>query len=143
MILYLYTIWIKIQYFIISILFVIISDTKFDAKYILALLNSNLINWFYSTKFTNKSKLTVNISKTFLSLLPVKYVSQENQKSIIRLVDEITNNFQILERLDNNMKKTKTIKRIQELERKINDSIYEIYNLTNEDKQKIENDLLI
>ena len=33
-------------------------------KLIVALLNSNVINWYYANNFSNKSTLTVNISKT-------------------------------------------------------------------------------
>ena len=34
-------------------------------------LNSDLINWFYANNFSNNSELTVNVSKTFLEVLPI------------------------------------------------------------------------
>lgn len=40
-------------------------------KFILTLLNSKLINWFYTNQFTNKSELTVNLSKEYLSQIPL------------------------------------------------------------------------
>ena len=44
---------------------------KYPLKYILLVLNSNLMNWYYAVNFTNKSNLTVNISKTFLEEIPI------------------------------------------------------------------------
>ena len=40
------------------------------------LLNSNLINWYYANNYSNKSDLTVNISKTFLEEIPIKIVKE-------------------------------------------------------------------
>jgi hypothetical protein len=57
---------------------IILKDgSKFNAKFILLLLNSKLINWFYNNQFTNESTLTVNISKEYLSKIPVKQPSDQ------------------------------------------------------------------
>ncbi|OFX28358.1 MAG: hypothetical protein A2X08_10795 [Bacteroidetes bacterium GWA2_32_17] len=48
------------------------SNSDFKTKYILTILNSTLINWFYNNQFTNESTLTVNISKEYLSKIPIK-----------------------------------------------------------------------
>ena len=47
-------------------------DKRHLYYYYLGLLNSKLINWFYALMFSNRSNLTVNISKTFLEKIPVK-----------------------------------------------------------------------
>lgn len=57
-------------------------------KYFLALLNSNVLNWYYANNFSNNSDLTVNISKTYLEKLPIPK-SINNQQSIIDLVNQI------------------------------------------------------
>ena len=62
-------------------------DSIFKLPYILALLNSRVINWYYVSKFTNKSNLTVNISKTFLEKIPIKKISLEEQKPFIEKSD--------------------------------------------------------
>jgi len=72
-------------------------DSGFNYKFILALLNSSLINWFYNTHFTNESKLTVNISKEYLSKIPIKKAN--NQELFTEHVDKIIakkNEFQTL-----------------------------------------------
>lgn len=51
---------------------VLFEKSKFNIKYILACLNSDILNWYYAINFSNKSELTVNISKTFLEVLPIK-----------------------------------------------------------------------
>ena len=70
---------------------IIIGDKKYDPKYILTLLNSNLINWYYSSKFTNASKLTVNVSKAYLSQIPIKPISINEQKPLIDNANNILN----------------------------------------------------
>jgi len=62
-------------------------DKEYSLKYILALLNSRVINWYYVSKFTNKSNLTVNISKTFLEKIPIKKLSPEEQNPFIEKAD--------------------------------------------------------
>lgn len=52
-------------------------------NFFLAILNSDLINWYYSINFSNQSDLTVNISKTYLEMIPIKGLSQNNKISII------------------------------------------------------------
>ena len=77
---------------------IILSATsKFKHKTILLLLNSTLINWYYNNQFTNESTLTVNISKEYLSKIPVKLPS--NQEYFIEIADVIlskTNKFLLL-----------------------------------------------
>uniref|UniRef100_UPI00112F5334 Eco57I restriction-modification methylase domain-containing protein n=1 Tax=Aliarcobacter cryaerophilus TaxID=28198 RepID=UPI00112F5334 len=55
-----------------------------ELKYILALLNSNMMNWLYRNSFND-----VNIKPTDLELLPIPKIDEESQKPFINLVDEI------------------------------------------------------
>jgi len=48
------------------------NNSALNLKYLLALMNSKLLNYYFKVQFTNKSELTVNISKTFLEQLPIK-----------------------------------------------------------------------
>ncbi|MFX1293689.1 MAG: Eco57I restriction-modification methylase domain-containing protein [Promethearchaeota archaeon] len=56
-------------------------------KYILGILNSKLINAYYLLNYSNKSSLTVNITKTFLESLPIKKVNASTQKLISILIE--------------------------------------------------------
>ncbi len=77
-------------------------DLRYDIKYILAIINSKLINWYYSTNFSNKSELTVNISKTFLEQLPIKQISESQQEPFIELADKMLTLNKQLHRINTN-----------------------------------------
>ena len=68
---------------------IIKKETEHRPHYILALLNSRLLNWYYANNFSNNSTLTVNISKTFLEKLPIKNVDTERQNTFVNLVTTI------------------------------------------------------
>ncbi|MEP6672839.1 MAG: TaqI-like C-terminal specificity domain-containing protein, partial [Chthoniobacter sp.] len=56
-----------------SILNLILNEPHTDMYgFILALINSKTANWFYRKRFTNDSKLTVNLSKEYVGQIPVK-----------------------------------------------------------------------
>ena len=42
-----------------------------DNRYVLGLLNSTLLNWYYYNRFSNRSELTVNIAAKLLRQLPI------------------------------------------------------------------------
>ncbi|WP_061951630.1 TaqI-like C-terminal specificity domain-containing protein [Acidiplasma cupricumulans] len=64
-------------------------DSEIELEYILGILNSKLMNWYYVNKFTNGSELTVNISKTFLEQIPIKYANKFEKAEIIELVNKM------------------------------------------------------
>ena len=89
-------------------------------KYILGILNSSLINWFYNNNYTNESKLTVNLSKEYLSEIPIKKLFKEKlQCQIIRCVTAI-----LKAKQQNPQANTK------QLENQIDIMVYKLYNLT-------------
>jgi type I restriction-modification system DNA methylase subunit len=64
---------------------------KYETQYefILALINSKVINWYYANSFSNNSELTVNISKTFLEKLPIIDFAADKNQSIKKLVQYV------------------------------------------------------
>lgn len=116
-------------------------SVDYSYEYITAILNSNLINWYYSNNFSNKSVLTVNISKTFLEKIPIKKISKDEQKEIIKLVqDTLDTKNKFLKQLQTDNKKTLEQK-MNDLEQKINDEIYRIYEIDQDTIEKIESNL--
>jgi hypothetical protein len=57
----------------------ILLKNKYKDQYyfIAGLINSDILNWYYANNFSNNSTLTVNISKTYMSHLPIAKFSQE------------------------------------------------------------------
>ena len=96
--------------------------------YIVALINSNLINWYYANNFSNNSKLTVNISKTYLEMLPISEVSEQEKKNIESCVEEIMRLKNLSSQADTTI-----------LEFQIDQMVYSLYNLTEEEIAIIEN----
>ncbi|QQS37799.1 MAG: Eco57I restriction-modification methylase domain-containing protein [Ignavibacteriales bacterium] len=102
-------------------------DCEYNIKYILALLNSKLINWFYVNRFTNESKLTVNLSKEYLSQIPIKEASKKLQGVFVELVDTI-----LTAKTKNYTSDTTA------LEKEIDEMVYQLYGITEEEIRIIE-----
>ncbi len=94
-------------------------------KFFTGLLNSKLMNWFYANNFSNNSKLTVNISKTFLETLPIPKIPKTQQKPFETLVDKI-------------ISKKEASEDTTAEERKIDLMVYKLYELTYEEVKIIE-----
>lgn len=103
-------------------------NTEFSIKYVLAILNSKLIDWFYAVQFTNQSNLTVNLSKMYLSQIPIKRISPEEQQPFIELVDEI-------------LERKKLEQETFELENEIDRLVFKLYELTGNEIAIVEEDL--
>jgi hypothetical protein len=62
-------------------------NSNLNLKYVLALLNSKLANWYYWTINPEKGEAMAEVKAFHLGLLPIKI--SENQEKFISLVDEI------------------------------------------------------
>lgn len=74
---------------------VLMPGARIKLEDITALLNSSILNWYYGINFSNRSELTVNISKTFLEVLPVKYFDNESVHHLVQYlisINKISNN---------------------------------------------------
>jgi adenine-specific DNA-methyltransferase len=107
---------------------IILNDTcGYSTKFILGLINSKLINWYYTNLFTNESTLTVNLSKEYLSQIPIINLSNTEQKSILDKVDKILNL-----KIENPQANT------SDLEKEIDAMIYKLYGLSDEEIKIVE-----
>ncbi len=116
-------------------------DCSFDYYFILTLLNSNLINWYYSKEFTNGSILTVNVSKEYLSTIPIKRVSYEIQHSFVELASKMMQLKQDYHSINTPTERKLLQKQIELTDKKINELVYELYDLTEEEIEIIESNL--
>ncbi|MEZ7509641.1 TaqI-like C-terminal specificity domain-containing protein [Cloacibacterium sp. Arc13] len=64
-------------------------NSKIDLKYLLSILNSELIKFYYLKKFTNESSLTNAISTQNLFNIPIKEISLESQQPFIEKADQM------------------------------------------------------
>lgn len=108
----------------------VLYDFKVDKRYILGLLNSKLMSYFYAQKYFASHMQGGAFGFDTLSVgnLPVPKITKENQN----LADEIIN------LVDKILDFKKADKDITELERKIDDLVYQLYSL-NKDEISIVN----
>ena len=97
-------------------------NKKYDNRYILALLNSNAVNYYF--KFFNQ---TNHVPIGEIRKIPFPTATPEQQKPIIDLVDQILA-----------AKKADSSADTSELERKIDALVYELYGLTEEEIKVVE-----
>jgi len=132
------------QYYTFNSTNIILSkNNHFSLKFLLTLLNSSLINWYYTNKFTNKSTLTVNISKTFLEQLPIKNIPLEKQLPFIKLADKMLSLNKKLQEIGdkNTLEKQKIQEEIKKTDNEIDELVYQLYEITEEEKKIIEESL--
>jgi type I restriction-modification system DNA methylase subunit len=110
-----------------SILNLILNTEALSYEYVLAVLNSRLTNWFYKRRFTNSSKLTVNLSKEYVSQIPMKIPPKADQKQLERLVHRILAAKQRDVEAD-----------VSAMEREVDQFVYGLYGLTPEEIQIVE-----
>ncbi len=99
-----------------------ITDDAFDIRFILALVNSKVIRFYWLSRFYDNKKTFPKIKKTPLNSIPIKDVSHDMQVPIIALVDRIL----AAKRADPDAD-------ISALEHEIDQLVYALYDLTPEE----------
>ena len=100
----------------------------YETKFILGLLNSKLLDFYYKKKFSTKKEDVFPEIQTYLyEQLPIASASKSQQKEITDIVDEILR----IKRNDCNADTT-------QLEREIDKLVYNLYGLTEEEIRVVE-----
>jgi len=99
---------------------------------ILAILNSNLINYYYKMKFetTHMAGGYIRFDIPYLKLLPIRLPEEKQMERINELVDRIMK-----------LSKNKSMQQIKNVDYEINEEIYKLYGITDKEKEIIENSL--
>ena len=101
----------------------IIENEKVKIEYIIGILNSYLLNWFFKRLSTNS-----NVNGYEVDNLPIKFSREED---LIKIVSEYLKIKELNSNKDN----------IEEYEDKIEKIVYEIYGLNEEDIKYIKGDV--
>lgn len=110
-------------------------------KYILGIINSKLIHWYYETIFNMGSHLTTNVTIENLKNLPIRIGEKEKKSELIKLVDKILEINKELQKIDPIMDKEKYEKKKKELEEtdgEIDKLVYKLYGLGEEEIKIVE-----
>jgi len=103
--------------------------TKFTLKYLLAIINSRVINFYLWNNFVFR-----DIKAPMMKIFPIKSISPEEQKPIINLLDQILS----ITKEDNYLKNPQKQTKVHDYERQIDQMVYKLYNLTPEEIEIIE-----
>jgi hypothetical protein len=112
------------------IYFLIRKNNKLSNMYVVAILNSKLINFWFELNY-NSTKVRGNyfdLRGTQIETIPIKIISKLEQKPFIKLVDKIL-------KIKEQNPKSNTL----DLEQEIDTLVYKLYDLTEKEIQIIEN----
>jgi len=106
-----------------------------NLKYLLAILNSKLSEWYFNQISTSSGMGTNRWKKYKIELLPIKNISEENRLAIEKLVDKI---LLYTRENDYSIDITKQ-KLVNEIIKNIDKQIFQLYELTHSDIEIIMN----
>lgn len=114
-------------------------DERYDYNYVLAIINSNLLKFFWKSKFYDSKILFPKIKKAYLDKIPIPDLSLDKQQNLIVLVNKIMELNKKL--VDCKTPKEEKLLKIQidNVDKQINDKVYELYGLSEEEITIIEN----
>ncbi|MFQ5531080.1 MAG: Eco57I restriction-modification methylase domain-containing protein [Candidatus Nanoarchaeia archaeon] len=110
------------------------TDNTKNLKYLLSLLNSKLMNYYFNKKMITNADVYPYIKGIHLKKLPIKDISKEEQKPFIKIVDQILSITKSKDYLENKQKQAK----VKELQDKIDKLVYKLYGLTEEEIKIVE-----
>ena len=119
--------------------------SKINLKFILGLINSKFLNWYYQNIVNpEKGEALAQVKRGHLASLPIKTIDPKN-KTEIQLHDDIVKNVDLLLKLNEELPTIKLQTKIEEInsrieraEENINQAVYKLYDLTPEEIQIVE-----
>ncbi len=109
-------------------------NQKFDLKFILALFNSMLFNFYYNQLVEEEGRVFAQVKIVILKTLPVKNVVHTLQKPFITLVDKIL----VLTQSDDYLQNLAKQVEVKAYKKGIDHLVYKLYDLTPEEIKIVE-----
>jgi len=114
-----------------------IMDNNYHPLYVLALMNSTLMTWYYRSTTAEEGKVFAQIKIKLLRLLPIKKASNiAAQQPFIALVDRIL----VITKDDNYLQNPQKQSQVRALEQEIDQMVYQLYSLTEKEIRTVEGD---
>jgi len=120
------------------------ANSNYSLKFIMALFNSKLFNFYYVKNFTNNSSLTVNISKTYIDKLPLVIINFDDINSVkkhdnlVSLADKMIELKQKEAAELNQQLKTMITRQIEGIDKAIDAAVYGLYGLSEDEIKVVE-----
>jgi len=110
---------------------IVVTDSRFLPKYILALLNSKLISYYTYNFIYSKAIRTMHFDGNYSGKIPVKDISIENQKILVEIVDRLKSlTSRLVEIGGKATDETQRMKNeIDQLENEMDMKVYQLYGI--------------
>ena len=115
-----------------SITDIINLDSKYSLKYFLGILNSELMNWYFSISYN-----IVNIDPRYLKMVPIQ-VDRTIHDKIVALVEKMLALHQQLAAAKTPQDTTLLQRQIDATDRQIDQLVYQLYSLTDDEIALVE-----
>lgn len=114
----------------------VVLSRKYNLKYILAQINSKLVNWYFTSKLGGGLHVYPDDVKQF----PIFKIETKKQDRLINLVNKILDLNKELQKTPENSNKWNSIKsEIKKTDKKIDEEVYKLYGLTPGEIKIVEN----
>src|SRR3989344_1790473 len=127
-----------------SIINILKKTDGIELKYILAVLNSKIISFYHTNKSVKAQRdLFPKVTLNDLRNIPIKVIPRKEQMSFVSFADkELSLNKRLYEIKDKQTdQKAQLEKEIQKLDSEIDEEVYKLYEITEEEKKIIEESL--
>ncbi len=125
--------------YVIQVIYIFRAKTNdVNLRYILGILNSKLMNFYYFSKFGQRErKVFPHLTQGKVLQLPIKYI-KENDKALTDKVNDILSQYREFNKLTYNSDKKMELKNeIEKTSNEIDNIIYKLYGITEEEKEVI------
>jgi type I restriction-modification system DNA methylase subunit len=121
-----------------------VKNNKLNSKYILGILNSKLISFYYRTVFgaTHLQGGYLDLKGIDLEKIPIKVISDMDQSIMIELVDKMLTLNKKMNKINVGTNEKRSLEEeIKKIDKEIDDFAYKIYDITDDEKKIIEESL--
>ncbi len=107
------------------------------------MINSKLLTFYLRYAIINCSLLTIHLDKQYLGKLPIKNISLVQQQPLISLVDHMLSLNKRLNEIGDKqtVEKEKIEAEIKKTDNEIDELVYQLYGITEEERKIIEDSL--
>jgi len=132
------------QYFSLDSTHVIHPNNQINIKYLLGIYNSRLINYLYQSRVQEEGRVFAQVKTVNIKPLPIKLMDRDNKSETLK-GEEIIKHVDLLLKLNEDLKSEKLQSKIEQIktriehsEEKINQLVYELYELTADEIKIVE-----
>lgn len=119
------------------------STNKYSLQFLLGVINSKVLNWYYQTLNPEKGETLAEVKRNHVAQLPVPKINLETKSDkklhdhLVSLVDQMLEGKKKLNEAKTDRDKEFYTRKCESLDRQIDDAVFELYGLTEEEKEVV------